>query len=223
LPSSLGGDIYSSQGATGARPIGHYQETLQPILVDVTGDQVPDFVGTTGVATFEFFVGTGRHALGTITTVNTSYVQGVTAAGQMMVASQGTIAGGTQWLRGLSGGFISQSTVGLYPTFEMETTVHFSVGASLQGALVALLAAGTDHAAAGSESASANDRAAAGQRCDGPQQVNAPHGGLSQPSGSDDDRQDQKSRHERSIDKSFAEDVDWCGETLAARSRGRNR
>src|SRR5262245_10720680 len=128
LPSAMGGDIYlAAGGARGQAAIGRYQESLAPILMDVNGDQVPDFVGTQGVATFTFFVGTVQHTFGSITTADVSYIQGVTPAGQLEVGSQGTIVGATGPLVKLSGGFVSQSVVGLAPTFDMQTNVHFTV------------------------------------------------------------------------------------------------
>ena len=52
--------------------------------MDVNGDQVPDFVGTTGVATFDFFAGSSANGIfGSITTVNTSYITGFTADGHI--------------------------------------------------------------------------------------------------------------------------------------------
>lgn len=215
LPSSMGGDLYGANGsAADGQKIGHYQENLQPILMDINGDQVPDFVGTTGVATFEFFVGNPgkQFSLGTITTVNTSFIQGVTAAGEMVVGSQGTITAGTAMLSRLTGGFVSQSTVGLFPTFTMATTVHFSVTASLQGALVAAVAT-DDHVA------TRGGHDAPGPRCDEPHHAtNAPHHAVHN---DDDHRRDGDRRHERSVDKAFEKDVDWCSEALDARGRGR--
>src|SRR6058998_1638883 len=50
LPASISGDLFSTASGT-ALPgrIGTYVEALTPILVDINGDQVPDFVGTQGV------------------------------------------------------------------------------------------------------------------------------------------------------------------------------
>jgi hypothetical protein len=45
----------------------------------------------------------------------------------MLVGSVGTITASTGLLKGAAGGFTSQSTVGLYPTFTMQTVVHFSI------------------------------------------------------------------------------------------------
>ena len=128
LPAAMGGDIYlAGQAMGGHASIGHYQESLTPILMDVNGDSVPDFVGTQGVATFTFFVATPAFSCGSVTTVDTSYIQGVTPAGQLNVGSQGTIVSSTCLFVGLSGGFMSQSTVGLSPGFQMQTNVHFTV------------------------------------------------------------------------------------------------
>jgi len=128
LPAAMGGDIYlAGQAHGGHASIGHYQESLTPILMDVNGDSIPDFVGTQGLATFTFFVATPAFSCGSITTVDTSFIQGVTPAGQMHVGSQGTIVSNTGLFVGLSGGFISQSTVGLSPSFQMQTNVHFTV------------------------------------------------------------------------------------------------
>jgi len=128
LPAAMGGDIYLAAGATqGHAAIGRYQESLTPILMDVNGDQMPDFVGTQGVATFTFFVGSPQYRVGSITTADVSYIQGVTPVGQLEVGSQGTIVGSTGLLKGLAGGFQSQSVVGLAPVFDMQTNVHFTV------------------------------------------------------------------------------------------------
>jgi len=141
LPSAMGGDIYLAvNGAATHASIGHYQEALTPILMDINGDQVPDFVGTQGVATFTFYIGNSQHVLGTITTADVSYIQGVTPAGQMLVGSQGTIVSANSTtplllFRGLAGGFASQSTVGLGPTFAMQTNVHFTVNRPVGPAL----------------------------------------------------------------------------------------
>jgi hypothetical protein len=128
LPSAMGGDIYLAAGAARSQAaIGRYQESLAPILMDINDDQVPDFVGTHGVATFTFFVGGPQHTFGSITTADVSYIQGITPAGQLQVGSQGTIVGASGPLAKLSGGFVSQSVVGLAPTFDMQTNVHFTV------------------------------------------------------------------------------------------------
>jgi len=144
LPAAMGGDVYlAANSAASHAPIGRYQETLTPILMDINGDQVPDFVGTTGVATFSFFVGAPEHLFGSITTADTSYIQGVTPAGQLVVGSQGTIIASTNVLKNLSGGFVSQSTVGMLPTFEMQTNVHFTVNRPV-GPAFTLLAIAAD-------------------------------------------------------------------------------
>jgi hypothetical protein len=128
LPASMAGDVFLvSRGKSSDASIGHYTESLTPIFMDVNDDEIPDFVGTQGVATFTFFVGAAQHGVGSITTVNTSYIQSMTPEGQMLVGSQGTIVASSGILRNLSGGFTSDSTVGLYPSFEMQTNVHFAV------------------------------------------------------------------------------------------------
>jgi hypothetical protein len=108
--------------------IGRYQETLTPIFMDVNADSVPDFVGTNGVATFSFYAGPAKNIyVGSITTVNVSYIQGVTAAGEMIVGSTGTITACDGLFKKTSGGFTSQSVVAMYPTFAMNTTVNFAI------------------------------------------------------------------------------------------------
>ena len=127
-PSFMAGTIAWAGPNGGAGQIGLYQEHLTPILMDVTGDLVPDFVGTQGVATFSFYTGRSHNVfVGSITTVNTSYIQGVTANGEMVVGSTGTITACSGVFRSMSGGFTSQSVVGLYPTFAMQTAVHFVI------------------------------------------------------------------------------------------------
>jgi hypothetical protein len=143
LPAAMNGDVFAGAGAASAARIGTYHESLTPILMDINGDQVPDFVGTTGTATFSFFAGNSQHVFGSITTVETSLIQGITATGQMLVGSHGTITDSTSLLRGLAGGFDSQSTVGLVPTFEMRTNVHFTVNHPV-GPAFAVLAIAND-------------------------------------------------------------------------------
>ena len=147
LPAAMTGDVFAAKGAVaGKLRIGQYQETLTPILMDINGDAVPDFVGTTGVSTFSFFVGApARGAIGSITTTNTSYIQGFTPEGKILVGSQGTIVEGTKLLKHVSGGFASESTVVLGPAFEMQTFAHFTVEA-LKPAFAALSGCDVGHA-----------------------------------------------------------------------------
>ena len=149
LPASMGGDVFVAYGTTiGTNRIGRYEESLTPIFMDINNDQVPDFVGTNGVATFEFFIGSRAVGLiGSITTVNTSYVQGVTPTGSLVVGSQGTIVSGTLALKSVIGGFVSQSTVSLAPSFEMQTSVHFTVNKPAQAPFVLLAKAGASNPA----------------------------------------------------------------------------
>jgi hypothetical protein len=129
LPAYMAGTVsYVMANGSVMDGIGTYQETLTPIFMDVNGDTVPDFVGTNGIATFSFYAGKARDILvGSITTANASYIQGVTAYGEMIVASTGTITGGTGLLRNVAGGFTSQSVVGFFPAFAMNTAVQFVV------------------------------------------------------------------------------------------------
>src|SRR5688572_17270365 len=53
-PSFMAGTVTFDAWHGPAR-VGLYQETLTPIFMDVNADQVPDFVGTHGVATFSFY------------------------------------------------------------------------------------------------------------------------------------------------------------------------
>jgi hypothetical protein len=127
-PSFMAGTIAWAAPGGGASQIGRYQEHLTPILMDVTGDMVPDFIGTQGVATFSFYTGRSQNVfVGSITTVNTSYIQGVTANGEMVVGSTGVITACSGVFRSMSGGFTSQSVVGLFPSFAMQTAVHFTI------------------------------------------------------------------------------------------------
>src|SRR5687768_2435032 len=44
LPAAMAGDVFGASGSTaGANKIGHYEESLTPILMDINGDAVPDF------------------------------------------------------------------------------------------------------------------------------------------------------------------------------------
>lgn len=214
LPSAMGGDIYTSSGTTtGSTRIGRYEEALQPILMDINGDAIPDFVGTTGVATFSFFVGTaGRGALGSITTVNTSYIQGVTAAGQILVGSQGTIVDGSGLLTHVSGGFVSQSTVGLFPTFDMQTNVHFTVSTPVKPALALLAIVGSVEqvSPAPSESCRRTSEDAPPKKSDDDSCKASIGTHRSSAACGDRDRQHSNaSRHERSTDRNFEADIDW--------------
>jgi hypothetical protein len=123
-PSYMAGTIsYIACAGQTASGIGRYEENLTPIFMDVNGDAVPEFVGTNGVATFSFYV--GSYFIGSITTVNTSFIQGMTATGEMLVDSTGTITGTAGLLRGATGGFSSHSVVALFPAYAMKTAVHF--------------------------------------------------------------------------------------------------
>jgi hypothetical protein len=126
LPASMGGDVYLSGNS--ATKVGRYSEVLSPIFMDINNDLQPDFVGTTGISTFSFTVGGNNQlTIGALVTSNISLIQGVDQLGQMLVGSVGTITASTGILRGAAGGFQSQSVVGLFPTFNMQTVVHFSV------------------------------------------------------------------------------------------------
>jgi hypothetical protein len=123
-PSYMAGTIsYVACAGHNTADIGRYEESLTPIFMDVNGDAVPEFVGTNGVATFSFYA--GSYFIGSITTVNTSFIQGMTAAGEMLVASTGTVTAASGLMKGVAGGFSSQSVVGLFPTFAMKTAAHF--------------------------------------------------------------------------------------------------
>ncbi|MBI3465142.1 MAG: hypothetical protein HY000_19115 [Planctomycetes bacterium] len=128
LPQRMAGDVYLNAAPTAHsdRPIGKYEEVLTPILADVNGDSLPDLVGTTGVSTFTFFVNSVfPKGLASVTTANVSYIQGVNAAGELLVNSVGTIIEGTGLAKRLSGGFTSTSVVGFYPSFSMHTEATF--------------------------------------------------------------------------------------------------
>jgi hypothetical protein len=125
LPSTMSGDIYPTAQMTGL-PIGHYQETLQPVLV---GGQL---AGTTGVTTFTFGItmpGSSNPGitLETIKATDTSMITGVTSTGALAVQSVGTVVGASGIAPFLSGGFTSASTVALGPSFSMSTAVNLGV------------------------------------------------------------------------------------------------
>ena len=129
LPASMQGDVYLAAGTVlSSIVIGHYEEVLTPILMDINGDQMPDFVGTTGVATMTFFAGAFQNfTLGSITTSNTSFIQGVTEVGELLVGSVGTIVSSAGIFQHVTGSMQSNSTVALYPTYQMDTNVHFTL------------------------------------------------------------------------------------------------
>src|SRR5207253_3460675 len=53
LPAAISGDVFSAaSGPAAHHRIGTYVESLTPILMDINGDQMPEFVGTQGTATF---------------------------------------------------------------------------------------------------------------------------------------------------------------------------
>ena len=146
LPASMQGDVYLAAGTVlSSIVIGHYEEVLTPILMDINGDQMPDFVGTTGVATMTFFAGAFQNfTLGSITTSNTSFIQGVTEVGELLVGSVGTIVSSAGIFQHVTGSMQSNSTVALYPTYQMDTNVHFTLavarpnGKGLSAAVVML-------------------------------------------------------------------------------------
>jgi len=129
LPASMQGDVYLAAGTIlSSVVIGHYEEVLTPILMDINGDQMPDFVGTNGVATMTFFAGALQNfTLGSITTANTSFIQGVTEVGELLVGSVGTIVSSSGIFQHVTGSMQSNSTVALYPTYQMDTNVHFTL------------------------------------------------------------------------------------------------
>jgi hypothetical protein len=131
LPSEMKGNLYLNGGTTS---IGTYDETLTPILMSLSPETPPQFVGTMGVATFDFnlsFGSTSPITVGSITTHDTSFIEGVGASGQLMVGSSGTIAASTGICTGLTGGFSSHSVVSMGAAFAMQTNVHFAVQDSL--------------------------------------------------------------------------------------------
>jgi len=147
LPSSLAGDIYlDAVHAPFAGTIGKYEEVLTPILMDINGDAVPDFVGTTGVGTFTFFVSANApQGLGSVTTTNVSQVQGVTAAGELMVSTVGTIVNATGVGKYLKGGFSSTSVVAMYPAFSMHTSATFELSRQAAKFVHVFVAAAGEH------------------------------------------------------------------------------
>jgi hypothetical protein len=219
LPAAMGGDVYLSKGgaASNAR-IGRYEETLTPILMDVTGDQIPEFVGTHGVATFTFFVGAPRFEFGSITTTNVSFIQGVTPAGELVVGSQGTIVQSTRMLRGLAGGFVSQSTVGLAPSFEMATSVHFTVNREV-GPMFAFLAIANDLVSK-ADSADCQQKGGVIETTASERGRKASQGHRNGPDARTEQRQnvreqrrdskhDVSSARQHARDRAFADNVDW--------------
>lgn len=130
LPSEMKGNLYLNGGATS---IGTYDETLTPILMSLSPEAPPQFVGTIGVATFDFNLSFGPTPItvGSITTHDTSFIEGVGASGQLLVGSSGTITASTGICTGLTGGFASHSVVSMGAAFAMQTSVHFSVQDSL--------------------------------------------------------------------------------------------
>lgn len=129
LPASMQGDVYLASGTVlSSVVIGHYEEVLTPILMDINGDEMPDFVGTNGLATITFFAGALQNfTLGSITTANTSFIQGVTEVGELLVGSVGTIVSSAGIFQHVTGSMQSNSTVALYPTYQMDTNVHFTL------------------------------------------------------------------------------------------------
>lgn len=130
LPSEMKGNLYLNAGATS---IGTYDETLTPILMSLSPEAPPQFVGTIGVATFDFNFSFGSTPItvGSITTHDTSFIEGLGASGQLLVGSSGTITASTGICTGLTGGFASHSVVSMGAAFAMQTSVHFSVQDSL--------------------------------------------------------------------------------------------
>lgn len=130
LPSEMKGNLYLNGGSTS---IGTYDETLTPILMSLSPEAPPQFVGTIGVATFDFNLAFGSTPItvGSITTHDTSFIEGVGASGQLLVGSSGTITASTGICTGLTGGFASHSVVSMGAAFAMQTSLHFSVQDSL--------------------------------------------------------------------------------------------
>jgi hypothetical protein len=216
LPAAMVGEVrLAAKAAPSHAPIGRYHETLTPILMDINGDQVPDFVGTQGVATFTFFVGAPQFMVGSITTANTSYIQGVTETAQLLVGSQGTIVASTGVLRNLSGGFGSQSTVGLMPSFEMQTNVHFTVNRPV-APVFSLLAIANDMLSGSTvadtsdckSNASTESRRGHGKGHDR-DDAGAHDGGHHRRGVRNDSKHEAPPSRHHAHDQIFAEDMDW--------------
>jgi hypothetical protein len=136
LPSDMKGAVYlqSASGPSSAS-IGTYDETLQPIFAPVGPGGSPQFVGASGVCTFNFDLLLGRSGstatLGSIITADTALIEGVRADGTILVGSQSSpITAATGICRGLAGTFNGQSEVRMGATFYMHTIVDFTVTSS---------------------------------------------------------------------------------------------
>jgi hypothetical protein len=145
LPDSMTGIIhYVMADGTVLENVGTYSETLTPIMMDLDGDQTPEsFVGTNGISTLSFYAGKMRDIfVGTIVTVNTSFIQGVVPeTGELLVGSTGTISACSGVFKHMVGTFTSASTVTLGPAFAMSTTVSFVIQeCKLDGSFVSKVA-----------------------------------------------------------------------------------
>jgi hypothetical protein len=213
LPTSMEGDVYlNARQARSIKPIGKYEEVLTPILMDINADAQPDFVGTTGVATFTFFASAAAPAgLASVTTANLSYIQGISAAGELSVSSVGTVIGGTGLARHVSGSMTSASIVAFYPTFSMHTAATLELNAPV-GRLLRTV----------TQFVSAFEQAFGATRDRNPPADNQrPDQQRDYPSSRDGDDSDKSPRSEdylRAVDHVLTDIAD----ALAFRSRGRN-
>jgi hypothetical protein len=122
LPAYMAGNLFLGNDPS-ARPVGKYEEVLTPMLMN------GQFVGTTGAATFTFFVAAwSQVVIQRIETTNVSLIQGVVPeTGALIVASTGTVTGSSGIFKNLEGTFTSSSTVVLYPSFDSDTQVKFNM------------------------------------------------------------------------------------------------
>lgn len=146
LPMEMKGLVYLDTAAgVSAASIGSYDESLQPIFAPVGPSGALEFVGTTGICTFDFDLQIGNTPLtiGSIVTSDTALIAGALPGGTIVVGSSNSpITGAAGICSGLTGTFNSQSEVRLGTSFYMHTTVDFQVtdqfGVDIKEALTGL-------------------------------------------------------------------------------------
>lgn len=146
LPTEMKGLVYLDTAAgVSVASIGTYDETLQPIFAPVGPGGTPEFVGATGICTFNFNVEIGNQSLtiGSIITSDTALIEGALPDGTILVGSTSSpITGATGICTGLTGTFDGQSEVRMGATFFMHTSVDFTVqdklGVDMQETLTGL-------------------------------------------------------------------------------------
>ena len=132
--SLLAGDLFAGDGWA-AGPIGRFEERLAPAL------EAGPCIETGGLARFSFFVN-GAHPFEfeTIAAFTTARIQGVRSeTGALRLEVSGTVTGSDGVFDDLYGGFTGSSELCLFPTYQLEMRLHFTLGRQAPEPLASLV------------------------------------------------------------------------------------